>query len=117
LPKKDRELKHCSQGDGWFASVSTANDVESCGCEGIFQMKQHHSIKYALKDAPEGVNIMLEGTAKEEMRSIAKGINTVERLSFIVLTENAGKTYAGAPYKMKWIAMAMCAFVGLTVLI
>jgi hypothetical protein len=68
IAEEDNGLKHCIQGDDWFGSVRTANEVGLHGHIGIFQVKQYHSlfpkefIENALKDAPGGVHIVLEGT-------------------------------------------------------
>jgi hypothetical protein len=61
-----------------FGSIHTANEVGLCGHEGIFQVKQYHSLfpkefmENALKDAPGGIHI-LEGTTRDEVRLVAIG--------------------------------------------
>ncbi len=79
IAEEDKGLKHCIQGDAWFGSIRTAKEVGLCGHEGIFQAKQYHSLfpkefnKNALKKAPGGVHIVLEGTAKDEVKLVAIG--------------------------------------------
>jgi hypothetical protein len=107
VAKEDKELKHGIQGDAWFVSVRTANEV---GHKGIFQVKQYHSlfpkefIENSLKDAPGGVHILMEGITKDEVRLVAIGYRYSRKtVLFFVLTENAGKTEAGTPYEMKFM--------------
>jgi hypothetical protein len=44
IAEEDNGLKHCIQGDTWFGSVCTANEVGLHGHKGIFQVKQYHSL-------------------------------------------------------------------------
>ena len=66
-------------GDAWFGSVRTASEVGSRGHEGVFQVKQYSAlypkdfISKALKTAPGGVPIVLEGTTPNGVPLIALG--------------------------------------------
>jgi hypothetical protein len=77
ITQEEQGLKHCSQGDAWFGSVRTANEVGIRGHEVFFQVKQYSSlfpkefIENALKDAPGGVHIVLEGTTRDEVKLVA----------------------------------------------
>jgi hypothetical protein len=65
------------RGDAWFGSVKTASELAIQGFECVLQVKQHHSlypkefIDEALKDAPGGIGIFLEGIAPNEVPLIA----------------------------------------------
>jgi hypothetical protein len=37
IAEEDNRLKHCIQGDAWFGSICTANEVGLHGHEGIFK--------------------------------------------------------------------------------
>jgi hypothetical protein len=37
ITQDEQELKHCIQGDAWFGSVRTANEVGIHGHEGFFK--------------------------------------------------------------------------------
>jgi len=109
ITQDEQELKHCIQDDAWFGSVCTANEVGVHGHEGGFQVKQYASlfpkafIEEALKDAPGGVYIVLEGTTRDEVKLVAIGYRYSRKtIPFFVLTENAGRTDAGTPYEMKY---------------
>jgi hypothetical protein len=79
IAKEDKGLKHCIQGDAWFGSVHTANELGLHGHEGIFQVKQYHSlfpkefIENTLEEASGGVHIVLKGTTKDEVKLVAIG--------------------------------------------
>ncbi len=103
------ERKHGIRADAWFGSVKTANEVGLRGHEAVFQVKQNHSlfpkdyIESALKDAPGGVHIALEGTTRDEVQLIALGYRYSRKtILFFVLTKNAGTTQLGEPYHMKY---------------
>jgi hypothetical protein len=71
--------KHGIRGDSWFGSVKTANEVGLRGHEAVLQIKQYNAlfpkdfIEEALKDAPGGVHIVLEGITKDEVPLVAIG--------------------------------------------
>ncbi len=44
IAEEDKGLTHCLQGDAWFGSIHTANEIGLRGHEGIFQVKQYHSL-------------------------------------------------------------------------
>jgi hypothetical protein len=100
---------HGIRGDAWFSSVKTANEVGLRGHEGVFQVKQYHSlfpkdfIEEALKEAPGGVHTVLKSTTTDEVNLIAVGYRYSRKtILHFVLTENAGSTCEGDPYKMKY---------------
>ena len=76
---EDQGVRHGIRADAWFKSVKTASEVSRRGHEGVFQVKQNHSlfpkvfIEEALKEAPGGVHIALEGTTQCEVTLIAVG--------------------------------------------
>ena len=109
IPQEKQGFKHGIRGDAWFGSVRTASEVARRGHEGIFQVKQYHSfypkafIEEALKEAPGGVHIVLEGTTQCEVPLIAVGYRYSRKtILFFVLTKNAGGTTEGDPYEMKF---------------
>jgi hypothetical protein len=109
IAEEDNGLKHCIQGDAWFGSVRNANEVGLRGHEGIFQVKQYHSlfpkefIKNALKDAPGGAHIVLEGSTKDEVKLVAIGYRYSRKtILHFILTKNSGKLEARTPYEMKY---------------
>jgi hypothetical protein len=60
-------------------------------------------IEDALKNAPGGVFIVLEGTTKDEVPLVALGYRySRKKILFFVLTKNAGSTMLGEPYRMKY---------------
>jgi len=75
IPPQSASVEH----DAWFGSVRTANEVGLRGHEGIFQVKQYHAcfpkdfIEEALKEAPGGFHILLEGTTQNEVPLVALG--------------------------------------------
>ena len=79
IPHEKQGIKHGICGDAWFGSVKTASEVARCSHEGIFQVKQYHSfypkafIEEALKEAPGGAHIVLEGTTQCAVPLIAVG--------------------------------------------
>ena len=97
------------RGDAWFGSVKTANEVALRGHEGVFQIKQYHSlfpkdfIEEVLKEAPGGVHIVLKATTRDEVNLVAVGYRYSRKtILHFVLTENAGSTSEGDPYEMKY---------------
>jgi len=103
------EQKHGIRADAWFGSVKTASEVALRGHDAVFQVKQNHLlfpkdfIESALKDAPGGVHIALEGTTRDEVQLIALGYRYSRKtILFFVLTKNAGTTQLGKPYHMKY---------------
>ncbi len=67
IPQEKEGVKHGIRGDAWFGSVHTTNEVALRGHNSVFQIKQYHVsfpkdfIEEALKEAPRGVHILLEG--------------------------------------------------------
>jgi hypothetical protein len=109
IPEEDRGTKYGIRGDAWFGSVNTANEVGLRGHEGVFQVKQYHTlfpkdfIEEALKEAPGGVHIVLKGTTKDEVNLVAVGYRYSRKtILHFVLTENSGGTGEGDPYEMKY---------------
>jgi hypothetical protein len=100
---------HGIRGDAGFGSVKTANKVGLHGHEGVFQVKQYHSlfpknfIEEALKEAPGGVHIVLKSTTMDEVNLIAVGYRYSHKtILHFVLRENAGSTSEGDHYEMKY---------------
>jgi hypothetical protein len=66
-------------GDAWFGSTRTVSELARKKFEGIFQIKQYASlfpkkfIEDALKDAPGGVKLVLEGIHQSGKKLIAIG--------------------------------------------
>jgi hypothetical protein len=112
MPNHGREkegVKHGIRGDAWFGSVRTANEVALRGHDGVFQIKQYHAsfpkdfIQEALKDAPGGVYILLEGTTQDEVQLVALGYRYSRKtVLHFVLTKTAGNSKPGIPYQMKY---------------
>jgi hypothetical protein len=109
IPGDMNSMRHGVRGDAWFGSIRTANEVGLRGHEGVFQIKQYHSlfpkeyIESALKDAPGGVHILLEGVTKDEIPLVAMGYRYSRKtILFFVLTKNGGTTKPGDPYQMKY---------------
>jgi hypothetical protein len=109
IPEEDQGIKHGITGDAWFGSVNTANEVGLRGHEGVFQVKQYHAlfpkdfIEDALKEAPGGIHIVLNGTTKDEVNLVAVGYRYSRKtILHFVLSENAGSTGEGDPYEMKY---------------
>lgn len=109
VPQEMSGIKHGVRGDAWFGSVRTANEVALRGHDGVFQIKQYHSlfpkeyIEEALKDAPGGVHILLEGMTKDEVSLVALGYRYSRKtVLHFVLTKNGGSSKPGDPYKMRY---------------
>jgi hypothetical protein len=110
IPPQMGGVKHGIRGDAWFRSIRTANEVALHGHEAVFQMKQYHAsfqkeyIEEALKDAPGGVHILLEGTTENEVPLLALGYRYSRKtVLHFVLTKNAGSSKPGMPYQMRYI--------------
>jgi hypothetical protein len=76
--------------------------------DGVFQIKQYASlypkkfIEDALKDAPGGVSIALEGT-NHEVPLVAIGYRYSRKtILFFIMTKNSGSLSEGEPYEMKY---------------
>jgi len=109
IPPQMAGVKHGIRGDAWFGSVRTANEVALHGHEAVFQIKQYHAgfpkeyIEEALKDAPGGVHILLEGMTQNEVPLVALGYRYSRKtVLHFVLTKNAGSSKPGTPYQMKY---------------
>jgi len=109
ISDKENFTKFGIRGDAWFGSVRAANEVGIRGHEGVFQIKTYHAsypkefIEEALKDAPGGIFVALEGTTKDEVQLIALGYRYSRKtILFFILTKNAGTTTLGEPYHMKY---------------
>jgi hypothetical protein len=110
IPPEQQGSKHGIRGDAWFGSVNTANEVGIHGYDGVFQVKQYHSlfpkdfIEEALKEAPGGVHIVLKATTRDEVNLVAvRYCYSCKTILHFVLTENAGDTSEGDPYEMKYL--------------
>jgi hypothetical protein len=108
-PQEISGIKHGVRGDAWFGSVMTANEIALRGHVGVFQIKQQHSlfpkeyIEEALKDAPGGVHILLEGMTKDEVLLVALGYQYSQKtVLHFVLTKNGGSSKPGDPCKMRY---------------
>jgi hypothetical protein len=79
IPKDADPYKHGIWADAWFGSIKTENEIGLRGHDAVLQIKQYHSlfpkefIESALKDAPGGVHILLEGVTKDEVTLVAMG--------------------------------------------
>jgi len=109
ITEEDKGMKHGICGDAWFGSVQVASDIARRGHEAVFQIKQNHSlypkafIEEALKEAPGGVHIVLEGTTRCEVPLVAVGYRYSRKtVLFFLLTKGAGSTILGDPYEMKF---------------
>jgi hypothetical protein len=77
IPEEDKWIRHGICGDAWFGSVRATSEISRRGHEAVFQIKQNHSlypkafIEDALKEAPGGVHIVLEGKTQCEVTLIA----------------------------------------------
>jgi hypothetical protein len=109
IPQDMKTSKHGVRGDAWFGSIKTANEIGLRGHEAVLQIKQYHSlfpkefIESALKNAPGGVHILLEGTTNDEVPLVALGYRYSRKtILFFVLTKNGGSSKLGDPYHMKY---------------
>lgn len=77
IPGDMKNTRPGVRGDAWLGSIWTANEVCLRGLEGVFQIKQCHSlfqkehIESAQKYAPGGVHVILEGVTKDEIPLVA----------------------------------------------
>jgi hypothetical protein len=109
IPGDMNIMRHGMREDAWFGSIWTANEVGLRAREGVFQIKQYHSlvpkeyIESELNDAPGGVHILLEGVTKDEIPLVAMGYRySLKTILFFVLTKNGGMMKPGDPYQMKY---------------
>jgi len=109
IPKDADPYKHGIRADAWFGSIKTANEIGLRGHDAVLQIKQYHSlfpkefIESALKDAPGGVHILLEGVTKDEVPLVAMGYRYSRKtILFFVFTKSAGSSKPGDPYQMKY---------------
>jgi len=100
ISDQENFTKFWIRGDAWFGSVRAANEVGIRGHKGVFQIKTYHAsypkefIEEALKDAPGGIFVALEGTTKDEVQLIALGYSYSRKtILFFILTKNAGTTW------------------------
>ena len=97
------------KGDAWFGSVKAAAAAKERGMEATYQVKSNHGlfpkehIEEALKDAPGGCSIVLEGKHPNGSELIAMGYRYNSKVTLhFVMTKNAGSTRKGSPYEMKF---------------
>jgi len=109
IPPQSASVKHGVRGDAWFGSVRTANEAGLRGHKGIFQVKQYHAcfpkdfIEEALKEAPGGVHILLEGTTQNEVPLVVLEYRYSRKtVLHFVLTRNGCSSKPGTPYRMKY---------------
>jgi hypothetical protein len=109
IPPDEKDKRFGIRGDAWFGSVRAANEVALRGQEAVFQIKTYHAsfpkdfIVAALKDAPGGVYVALEGVTKDEIELVAIGYRYSRKTTLhFVATKNAGSTALGDPYHMKY---------------
>ena len=102
-------FKTLVKGDAWFGSVKFAVELANRGRAFVGQIKSNHSlfpknyIEDKLKDAPGGTHIVLKGT-HQEVESIAIGYRySSKKTLHFIMTDDAGSTTPGEPYKMKFI--------------
>ena len=104
-----KEAKTVLMGDAWFGSVRAAATAVERNMEIVCQIKTNHGlfpkqyIEEALKDAPGGCHIVLEGKHPNGADLVAIGYryNSKVTLSFVI-SKNAGSTRKGSPYEMKF---------------
>jgi hypothetical protein len=108
FPQEKEGVKHSIQGDAWFGSVRAANEVALRGHNNVFQIEQYHAsfpkkiINEAVKEAPGGVHILLEGT-QDEVQFVALGYRYSQKtVLHFVLTKMAGNFKPGIPYQIKY---------------
>jgi len=96
------------KGDAWFGSVKNCANLKMKGYDSILQVKQNKAlfpreiIDEALKDSPGGVHITLSGSYNDvELKAIGYRYSR-KTILYFVMTTNAGTTYAGEPYSMKY---------------
>ena len=96
------------KGDAWFGSVKNCANLKAKGFESIFQIKQNSAlfpkeyVNEILKDAPGGVSIVMSGSLYG-IPLIATGYRYSRKtILYFVMSDRAGKTTAGDPYRMKY---------------
>jgi hypothetical protein len=109
IPEDANPYKHGIRADAWFGSIITANEIGLKGHNAVLQIKQYHSlfpkefIESALKDAPGGVHILLEGVTKDEVTLVAMGYRYSQKtILFFVFTKSSESSKPGDPYQMKY---------------
>ena len=97
------------KGDAWFGSVKAAAAAKERGMEAMCQVKSNHGlfpkefIEEALKDAPGGCHVVLEGQHPNGSDLIAMGYRHNSKVTLcFVMTKNAGSARKGSPYEMKF---------------
>jgi hypothetical protein len=107
--REDIGMTHRIHADAWFGSVKTASEVAIQGLQCVLQIKQYHSlfpkeyIDDALKEAPGGIAVFLEGKAPNEVPLIAIGYRySCKIILHFIATKNSGSTAEGFPYQMKY---------------
>ncbi len=97
IPPEKESVKPCIRGDSWFSSVHTTNGVALRGCDSVFQINQYHAsapkdfLKEALKEAPGGVHILLEGATQDEVQLVTLGYMYSRERQYYIL------------YLLKWL--------------
>ena len=96
------------KGDAWFGSIKTCANLKAKGFESVLQIKQNsalfpkHYVNDILKDAPGGVFIVLSGSLNG-IPLIATGYRYSRKtILYFVMSERAGTTVLGDPYRMKY---------------
>jgi len=109
IPDEEKGLKYGICGDAWFGSIRAAAEISRHGNEAGFQIKQNHSlypkafIEETLKEAPGGVNIVLEGKTQCEVPLIVvRYRHSGKTILFFLLTKGVGSTIDGNPYEMQF---------------
>ena len=89
--------------------LEVANEVSQQGHKAVFQIKQYHAslpkeyIEAALKVAPGGIHILLEGMTQNEVPLLALGYRYNRKtMLHLILTDNSGSSKPGTPYQMKY---------------
>ena len=106
---QDPAARTLLMGDAWFGSVRAAAAAWSKNVDAVHQIKSNHGlhpkqhVEEALKDAPGGTSIVLEGKHPEgaELIAIGRSCNSKATLCFVI-AKNAGSARAGRPYEMKF---------------
>ena len=105
----DDDIPLVMKGDALFSLVKSAANLATKGIQSIFCVKQCHAlfpkqfITDALKNAPGGVSIEMKGNHCNGHTLIAMGYRySSKKTLFFVMTDGAGSTTPGQPYKMKF---------------
>jgi len=96
-------------GNAWFGSMQAAVAAAKKNMEAVYQVKSNYRlypkqfIKEALKEAPGGTHIVLEGQHLDSSTLIAirYWYNSKVTLCFVI-TKNVGSTKKGKPYEIKF---------------